>query len=318
MANDGANTTIVVVGPTASGKTALSLLLARRLNAEIISADSRQIYRHLTIGTAKPSETDRRDVPHHFIDVLDPRQDYSAGEFGTEARAVLADIQKRGKRALVVGGSGLYVKGLVDGFFDGPGKDPEIRERLERELEQEGVTGLLKKLTLIDPASAAVMSREPKARRIMRALEVYYSTGKPLSVHFAEQKSRTMPNVIMVAPLWERALLYKHIDDRVTGMMKSGFLEEVRWLESEGYPPHLNALNTVGYRELVEYLGNKITLEEAVSLIKMNTRRFAKRQMTWFKRDERIRWIPVHSEKDLQRMAEKILGFTSFPRKTTL
>jgi len=303
-------TTIVIVGPTASGKTALSLLLARRLKAEIISADSRQIYRHLTIGTAKPSEAERREITHHFVDILDPRREYNAGEFGTGSRMVWEDIQKRGKTVIVVGGSGLYVKALVDGFFGGPGKDPEIRDRLEHELEQVGIDGLLKKLAAVDPSSSKNMSAEPKARRIMRALEVYYSTGKPLSVHLSEQEHRSLTDFIMVAPLWERLSLYKHIDDRVGAMMKSGLLDEVRWLKSEGYPSSLNALNTVGYRELFEHLDGKTTLEEAVDLIKMNSRRFAKRQMTWFRRDERVHWIPVRSEVDIEKMAEKVLDIS--------
>lgn len=308
QSNPSVGTTTIIVGPTASGKTALSLLLARRMNAEIVSADSRQIYRHLTIGTAKPSDSDRSKVPHHFIDILDPNQEYSAGEYGVQARGVLEEIQKRGKSALVVGGSGLYVKALVDGFFDGPGKDPEVRERLERDLEREGISGLLKKLEHVDPATAQAMAREPKARRVMRALEVYYSTGKPLSVHFSEQKRNPLSNFIMVAPLWERALLYKHIDERVVGMMKQGLLDEVRWLKSHGYHANLNALNTVGYKELFEHLEKKTSLDEAVSLIKLNTRRFAKRQMTWFRADKRIRWLPVSSDRDFEETASSILA----------
>lgn len=300
-------TTIVIVGPTASGKTALSILLARRLKAEILSADSRQIYRHLTIGTAKPTEAERGGIVHHFIDILDPRQEYNAGEYGTEARKVLENIRKKRNAAIVVGGSGLYIKALIDGFFDGPGKDPEIRDRLEYELERDGIEGLLRTLTAVDPDSAKRMSVEPKARRIMRALEVYYSTGKPLSVHFSEQEHQPLGDFVMVAPLWERALLYKHIDSRVESMMKNGFLDEVHWLRLEGYSAALNSLNTVGYRELYDHLDGKITLDEAVGLIKMKTRRFAKRQMTWFRRDERIHWIPVKSEGDLEKMAETVL-----------
>ena len=301
-------TAIVIVGPTGSGKTTLSILLARRLKAEILSADSRQIYRHLTIGTAKPTAAERHGIVHHFIDILDPRQEYNAGKYGIEARKVLDDIRKKGNNVIVVGGSGLYIKALVDGFFDGPGKDPEIRDRLEHELKQEGMEGLLKRLAEVDPASAKTMSAERKARRIVRALEVYYTTGKPLSVHFFEQEHQPMRDVVMVAPLWERASLYEHINSRVESMMKNGFLEEVRWLKSEGYSATLNALNTVGYRELYDHLAGKTTLDVAVRLIKMKTRRFAKRQMTWFRKDGRVRWIPVRSENDLEKMAEEVLA----------
>jgi len=160
----------------------------------------------------------------------------------------------------------------------------------------------------VDPASAKTMSAERKARRIVRALEVYYTTGKPLSVHFFEQEHQPMRDVVMVAPLWERASLYEHINSRVDSMMKNGFLEEVRWLKSEGYSATLNAMNTVGYRELYDHLAGKTTLDEAVRLIKMKTRRFAKRQMTWFRKDGRVRWIPVRSENDLEKMAEEVLA----------
>ncbi len=284
-------TIVAIVGPTASGKTELALLLAERLNAEIISADSRQVYRLLDVGTAKPSLDERKGIVHHFLDILDPKEEYSAGAYGKEARAVLRDMQNRGKPAVIVGGSGLYVQALIDGFFDGPGKDPEIRGRLEREYLEGGIQGILESLRGVDPESAQSMESEPKPRRIMRALEVYYATGKPLSRHRAEQTLGSVLNTTKVGILWERAALYERIDQRVSSMMKMGFLEEVASLRTMGYTPDLNALNTVGYKELFEHLAGRISLTEAVESIKRNTRRFAKRQMTWFRRDQRIQWI---------------------------
>ena len=294
---------LVIVGPTASGKTSLSLLLAQRLNAEIVSADSRQLYRLLDIGTAKPGFEDRRRVPHHFIDILDPGEEYSAGRYGQEARIVIEDILRRGKNPIMVGGSGLYVRAAVDGLFEGPEKDPELRERLEEEKRRNGIEGLLKKLEQVDPETAQWMRQEPKVRRIVRALEVFYSTGLPLSQFHKEQRRVNSFETSFVGLDWERNKLYERIDERVDQMLGRGFLEEVRHLMTN-YDRSSNSLNTVGYRELMDHLDGNISLEEAVALIKRNTRRFAKRQLTWFNADKRVQWHSLKSEKDLADLAE--------------
>ncbi|MEX2116868.1 MAG: tRNA (adenosine(37)-N6)-dimethylallyltransferase MiaA [Bacteroidota bacterium] len=298
-------TPLAIVGPTASGKTHLSLILAKRLNAEIVSADSRQMYKYLTVGTSKPTESERSMVPHLWIDVLDPREPMSAGLFGKEARLLLAEISQRGKTPILVGGSGLYVKAVIDGLFDGPPADPGVRSALKKRLDESGISGLLEDLRRVDPRTAAEMQKEPKARRIQRALEVYYATGVPLSSHFDTQKKEEPVDCVQIGLQWKREDLYRRINDRVETMMRSGFLDEVRWLKSRGYTPDLNSLNTVGYKELYAHLSGQYDLSTATELIKRNTRRFAKRQETWFNADRRIHWIMMDEASDWERTADE-------------
>lgn len=297
---------LALVGPTASGKTRLSLILAKRLNAEIISADSRQMYSGLTIGTSKPTTAERSSVPHHWIDVLDPEEPMSAGLFGEEARALIREIRQKAKTPILVGGSGLYVKAVIDGLFDGPAADPGVRAQLEMRLREVGISGLLEDLRRIDPRTAAEMQKEPKARRIQRALEVYYATGVPLSGHFEQQGAEKELDCVQVGLQWRREVLYERINERVERMMKTGLLEEVEGLRERGYGAHLNSLNTVGYKELFAYLQGDYDLNTAVELIKRNTRRFAKRQETWFKADHRIHWIKVEKEPDWEQVADEV------------
>lgn len=299
-------TPLAIVGPTASGKTGLSLILARRLSGEIISADSRQIYKYLSVGTSKPTDVERSVVPHHMIDMLDPREPMSAGLFGQRARKILADIEKRGNTPILVGGSGLYIKAVIDGLFDSPGSDPGIRVALEKRFEESGIPGLLDDLRRVDPRTAGEMQMEPKARRIQRALEVYYATGVPLSAHVDKQKKEKPLRCIQIAPRWSRGDLYRRINERVDAMMNAGFLEEVRWLRGNDYGPDLNSLNTVGYKELFAHLNGVYQLPTAVELIKRNTRRFAKRQETWFKGDSRIHWVKMKYPLDWEEVAEEV------------
>lgn len=297
---------IALVGPTASGKTPLSLLIAEHLDAEIISADSRQIYRYLDVGTAKPNRDERAHVVHHFVDILDPTEEYNAGRFGVEAREVAADLFARGKMPLLVGGSGLYVKAFVDGLFEGPGKQPDIRPRLEAQLKAEGLHALFEELKRVDPKGASEM-KQVKARQVIRALEVYYATGRPISEFHAQQNTSPDFDVLQFGLMWERRELYARIDRRVDGMMDLGFVQEVESLRKRGYDRRLNALNSVGYKELFDYLEGKCTLERAVELIKQNTRRFAKRQLTWFRSDSRIRWIQTNAGDEMKDVADRIV-----------
>ena len=299
------NSLVVIVGPTASGKSNLALRLAGLIDGEIVSADSRQIYRGMDIGTAKPTKTEQAGIPHHFVDILDPDEEYSAGTYGKDARKVIEDIRKRGKTPVMVGGSGLYLRAAIDGLFDGPGKDPELRGRLEEEEARVGIDGLLKTLEAVDPATAAAMKGEPAKRRIIRALEVYYSTGQPLSRFHAEQRRESLPITRYLGLSWERGTLYNRIGQRVDEMIGKGLVEEARRLR-ETYDPAINALNTVGYKELMDYLGGRCSLEEAVNSIKLHTRRFAKRQLTWFKADRRIQWITVSDEEELEGIAQTL------------
>lgn len=298
-------TLLALVGPTASGKTLLSLILAKRLNGEIISADSRQLYKYLTIGTSKPTEEERSSVPHHWIDVLDPEQPMSAGLFGRETRGLIEEIQRKGKTPILVGGSGLYVKAVIDGLFDGPSADSGVRAMLGKRLSEVGISGLMEDLRLVDPQTAAEMEKEPKARRIQRALEVYYATGVPLSRHFERQGADQALDCIQIGLQWKREVLYQRINDRIEKMMAGGFLQEVQGLLKKGYGSDLNSMNSVGYKELFAHLRGEYDLTTAVELMKRNTRRFAKRQETWFRADRRIHWIAMGEESEWERVADE-------------
>jgi tRNA dimethylallyltransferase len=295
---------LAIVGPTASGKTPVSLLLAERLNGEIVSADSRQIYKYLDIGTAKPTPADRARVKHHFIDILELGEEYSAGQFGQEARRVIERMFQRGKLPILVGGSGLYVKAVVDGLFEGPGRDPDVRSRLSEQMGREGVGSLLEALRKVDPSAVANMT-EVKPRRLIRALEVYAITGRPISEFHAEQETKPKFKAVQVGLDWKRAELYDRINERVDRMIAGGLVDEVKRLRARGYNRHLNALNTVGYKEVFDYLEGSCSLEDAVRLIKQNTRRYAKRQLTWFRADRRIRWVSM-SAASLSEVAKEI------------
>jgi len=283
---------LAIVGPTASGKSDLAMSLSASLNGEIVSADSRQIYKFLDIGTSKPTAEDRKRIRHHFVDILNPTQDYSAGEFGNEARKTIKDIAGRGKQPILVGGSGLYVRAVVDGFFGGPGRDPEVRDQLEARLKEEGAAALLNLLSKTDPTTASRMELS-KPRRIVRALEVYYITGRPLSEFHREQSTVLPFEVVQLGLEWGRAHLYDRINKRVDSMISAGLIEEVKHLQEQGYGRNLNALNTVGYKEVFDFLEGSSSYDEMIDLVKRNTRRFAKRQLTWFRSDERIKWMKV-------------------------
>jgi tRNA dimethylallyltransferase len=297
---------LVIVGPTGSGKSDLAMLLSARLGGEIVSADSRQIYKFLDVGTSKPTQEDQKKIPHHFVDILDVKDDYSAGTYGIEARKKIFEISGRGKQAILVGGSGLYIKAVIDGFFDGPGKDSELRSQLEARLKAEGAGALLNTLQMVDPESVALMELS-KPRRIIRALEVYYITGKPLSVFHKEQSSKPAFESVQVGIEWRRALLYERINRRAEFMLSRGLIEEIKRLRAQGFDRGLNALNTVGYKEAFEYLDGKLSYEEMVELIKRNTRRYAKRQLTWFRADKRIKWIKPVENGSFEKMADAVV-----------
>lgn len=297
---------IVLVGPTASGKTAVSLPLAEQLGGEILSADSRQIYRFMNIGTAKPSAAERARVPHHFVDILDPDQDYNAGEFGVRGREEIERIVSRGRVPLVVGGSGLYVQSLIDGFFEGPPADLEVRAAIEQRFGAEGVEGLLAELRRVDPVFAARVD-PTKPRRMIRALEVFQVTGIPISRLHEESKIEIPFAVRLFGLMWPKPELHTRIGQRCVRMLEEGLLEEVEDLAGRGYGRGLNALNTVGYAEAFAFRAGKLRRDEMVELFCRNTRRYAKRQMTWFRRDERIEWIEMGEGKIAEKAGAEIL-----------
>ncbi len=296
----------MLVGPTASGKTTVSLPLAERLGSEIISADSRQIYRHMDIGTAKPTVAERTRVPHHFIDILDPDQEYSAGEFGTRGREEIGRILLRGRVPLIVGGSGLYIRSLVDGFFDGPPADQEVRSTIERRFAAGGVEALLGELRRVDPLFAARVD-PTKPRRMIRALEVFHATGVPISQLHRDLKVEIPFKSRIFGLAWPKPSLHERIRQRCTMMLEGGLLDEVEDLVRRGYGPGLNSVNTVGYAEAFAYRAGEISRDEMVELFCRNTRRYAKRQMTWFRRDERIEWVEMVEGREVEGVVEEIV-----------
>lgn len=280
----------VLAGPTAVGKTEVALALAPELGAEIISADSLQVYRELDIGTAKSTPEERAVVPHHLIDVAAPDESYDAARYLAEARAVIRELTRRGVRPLVVGGTGLYIKALLGGLFPDGGKYPEIRARLRQELTEQGLASLYKRLQHLDPATAARLP-PGDTYRILRALEVVEGSGRPLSELAAAHRFADRPyETVKIGLTLPREELYARIEARVEAMLAAGWLEEVKGLLRR-YPPDLKSLRALGYRHLVAYLHGELGLEEAVAAIKRDTRRYAKRQLTWFKADPEIRWF---------------------------
>jgi tRNA dimethylallyltransferase len=280
---------LALMGPTAVGKTALSLEMAERLGAEIISADSRQIYRPLTIGTAKPSPEELARVPHHFINELDLDQPFSAGRFVEAANARIPEILARGRVPLVVGGSTLYLEGLLHGLAEVPPTSEETRAHLMERLRTEGSERLFAELQEVDPASARTMD-STKSQRIVRALEVYHDTGRPLSYfheHRPEPRFRFRP-FVLTRP---REALYDRINRRVEAMLEAGLLDENRRLLEAGHGPSENPLRTIGYREPLAHLRGEIGFTEMLRRLKQNSRRYAKRQLTWFRRRPEYEWV---------------------------
>ncbi len=298
--------TIIICGATATGKTEIGLEISKYLDIEIISADSRQIYKHLNIGTAKPTADELKSVRHHFIDMLNPDEDYSAGRFGNDAYSVLLDISKRGKIPVIVGGSGLYIKALVEGFFENTDNelDNNIRKQLENDLNERGIDSIYNELKTIDPALYELYS-DKNPRRIIRALQHYKQYGKRLSDVWQEKQNRKniLPFYFCIDE--DRETLYKKINQRVLKMWEMGLVNEVENVLEMGYDASLNSLNSVGYKEVINYLEGVYSKDKAIDEIQKNTRHYAKRQNTWFKRIPNINLIK--KEKILYEMQKTML-----------
>jgi tRNA dimethylallyltransferase len=294
-----------IVGPTAVGKTRLSAGIAERLDVEIVSADSRQLYRMLDIGTSKPPKELLRKVPHHLINFLRPDEDFSAGMYSQVARKVIDQIAGRDRIPLVVGGSGLYIRALIDGLHTVDVREDRIRISLRNRLIKEGVKKLYGELKQIDPVLAEKIEPTDK-QRIIRGLEVYLSTGKRLSEIQEQETDPAEFEPLIFGLKAEREWLYNVINARVLDMFDQGFLAEAANLKLNGFSRELNSLNTVGYKELFIYLENKISFDEMIEMIQRNTRHYAKRQMTWFRRDKRIHWIGIDANTDFSKLADEI------------
>jgi tRNA dimethylallyltransferase len=305
MPNNAFHRAIYLTGPTASGKTAVGVAMARRLDAEIIAMDSTTIYRRMDIGTAKPTTAERGGIPHHLIDVIEPWGSASVADYRGWARDAIGEIEGRGKRALFVGGTPLYLKALLRGLFAGPGSDPELRQRLEQEAEAQGDAALHARLAALDPTSAARLHPNDR-RRVVRALEVLALTGRPLSELQVEHHQPAPAGVAVFALEPARARLYERINRRVLAFFDAGLVDEVRSLQSGERPLSSVAAQTIGYREVIAMLAGQATLPETIERIRIRSRQFAKRQGTWFRGLEEVKAFPVGSDEDADAIAERL------------
>jgi tRNA dimethylallyltransferase len=284
---------VIILGPTAVGKSACAFELAQRFGLEIINADSMQVYRGMDIGSAKPSPYERELVPHHLIDIRNPDEDFSAAQFRKEAHNIVAALFQQGKQPLVVGGTGLYIRALTRGLFPAPPANPGLREELKKQEEQEGKGYLHRELEKVDP-EAALRIHPNDTFRTIRALEIFYLTGISISQqHQNHQFKERHFHVLKIGLQRDRKTIYHRIEERVDTMLSSGLLEEVKLLLKKGYAPTIKPFHSLGYKQILGYLQGATSLEEAIQVIKRNTKRYAKRQLTWFRKDTEIAWFTL-------------------------
>lgn len=304
------NNIICIAGPTASGKTALAVELAKELNGEVVSCDSMQVYKRMDIGTAKPSIDEMQGIVHHMIDVAEPDEDFSVSRYCAMAAPMVEDIVSRGKTAIIAGGTGLYMDSLIQGNDFAPFPSTGVREKLEQEAAEKGIQTLYDRLSAIDPEAAGRLHLSDK-KRIIRALEVYLETGETITEH--NRKTQLLPP--RFTPLWlgldfeNRADLYERIDRRVGLMLEMGLIDEIQGLLAAGIPEKCTALQAIGYKEFVAALRGECTVEEAADLVRQSSRRYAKRQLTWFRRNKAIHWLvrkPGQSGEEILASARQI------------
>ena len=304
------NNIICIAGPTASGKTALAVEIAKLTGGEVVSCDSMQIYRRMDIGTAKPTVEEMQGIPHHMIDICEPTEDFSVSRYCQMATPIVDDLLARGKTAIIAGGTGLYMDSLIRGGDFAPCPATGHRERLEARLTAEGLAPLLAELKAIDPAAADRSQGNP--RRIIRALEVYYETGETITAH----DLRTQAQPPRYTPVWlgldfaDRAQLYSRIDRRVEIMLEMGLEDEIRRLLAEGIPEDATAMQAIGYKEFVNALAGRSSMESAVEEVQKGSRRYAKRQLTWFRRNKNMHWLtrrPGMENEEILAMARQVL-----------
>ncbi|MGA8944212.1 MAG: tRNA (adenosine(37)-N6)-dimethylallyltransferase MiaA [Thermoactinomyces sp.] len=297
---------LVIVGPTAVGKTRLSIRLAKRFHGEIISGDSMQVYRGMDIGTAKIMPEEMEGVPHHLINICDPGQMFSVQEYQRLARQKIAEIAERGQLPMLVGGTGLYIESVVHDYAMPSVKDnPALREELKMVAQREGKEALYQKLKAVDPVQAGKLHPND-TRRVIRALEVFYLTGKPFSE--LNRKGTSPYNALWIGLTMPRELLYERINQRVDDMIASGLVDEVKRLWSKGYRLHLTSMQAIGYKEIMNYLEGAISFGEAVEMIKQGSRKYAKRQLSWFRRLSEIHWFDITNAKSFQEIEQLIAG----------
>ena len=294
---------VVITGPTASGKTALGVETALLLGGEVVSADSMQVYRGMDIGTAKPTPEEMRGVPHHMLDVADPSENYSAARYAAEAAACVDDIRSRGRVPVIVGGTGLYIDGLLRGTdYAAAPADPSLRRELEAEYDRTGGEAFRKELGKVDPARAAVLHPGDR-KRLVRAREVYLLTGETITAH--DERSRAAEPrysaVIWALDFSDRSILYERIDRRAAEMFRQGLVEEVRALLSAGVPRDGTAMQAIGYKETAAFLCGACSYAEAVETVQRKSRQYAKRQLTWIRKNDRVRWLRWDGAPDLSR-----------------
>ena len=296
------NSILCIAGPTASGKTALAVELAKDLNGEVVSCDSMQVYRRMDIGTAKPSPEEMQGIPHHMIDVAEPDEDFSVSRYCAMAAPIVDDIVARGKTAIIAGGTGLYMDSLIRGNDFAPFPSTGVREKLEAEADEVGLPAMLARLREIDPDTA---DRVSDRKRILRALEVYLETGETITEH--NRKTRLIPP--KYTPLWlgldfaDRGELYRRIDKRVDIMLEMGLMEEIRSLLDSGIPEKCTAMQAIGYKEFVNALEGREPLSQAAEEVKKASRHYAKRQLTWFRRNPAVHWLVRNGDDDREILA---------------
>ncbi len=299
---------LVITGPTSTGKTALAIKIAQVLNGEIISADSMQIYRYMDIGTAKPTIEERKGIPHYMLDIVYPDEEYNVALFQKQAMKTIEDISKRGRLPILAGGTGLYINSIIYPMdFSDAEKDPEYRNYLKKRLKENGVLWLHNQLKKVDLKSAERLHPND-TRRIIRALEIYHLTGKPMTAFHQNYKEIEPPyDLLLYGLTMERQILYERINLRVDCMIEAGLVDEVRGLLKKGYTKDLVSMQGLGYKEIVAYLKGLVTLNEAIEVLKRNTRRFAKRQLTWFRREKQIKWLYADKQ-TTEQLAEQLIS----------
>ncbi|MGG1876058.1 tRNA (adenosine(37)-N6)-dimethylallyltransferase MiaA [Paenibacillus cisolokensis] len=297
---------LVLIGPTAVGKTRMSIEIAKAFGCEIISGDSMQVYRGMDIGTAKIKPDEMEGIPHHLIDIHDPEHAYSAAEFQEQATRIIQEVGDRGRLPFIVGGTGLYIESVCYGFrFSEGGADEAFRQEQLRYADEHGAEALHQRLHQIDPEMAGKLHPND-LRRVVRALEVYHLTGVPLSAQLASQKKESPYQLCLIGLTMDRQMLYKRIEERIDQMLGEGLVDEVASLLGRGFGPSLVSMQGLGYKEIVSYLQGQCSYEDAVELLKRDTRRFAKRQLSWFRHMKDIEWVDVSNPANFSANYEKI------------